>query len=225
MKYEANPLRRALLIVIGSLMAVGCAGFRGGWESVPYIGESAPALAASRTPYEAQQRSVLSADGLRLGVRINNQLQTYDTQVYLFVLPLGGDLRNVYTQSVEPGRTRVILQVSPSVPDFVFRPRAASLSVAGVQVSGIAGYEFMYRAPQEPGATSGASWSSSPIGDELKLSDVGHTYVVCIDFPIDTPSPQSPEIRLDLSQALVAEGRGPLPLIRFAPTRWREGYS
>ena len=197
------------------LLLIGCAGYRRGWESVPYIGATAPTLAEYRTPFEAQKRAELVLPGVTLGVGINNQTRTSDTQLYLFALPLSVDLKDVQTQQVAPGTTRVTLRVVRTEGDFVFRPKLAKLIVAGNTVAGAQGFEF---------GKDGA-WAYRPVADEVALSDGSRTYLLAIDFPVTTPPPKKPNIALDLSSALRAPGKPPIPLIRFVPTRWKEGYS
>jgi hypothetical protein len=51
------------------------------------------------------------------------------------------------------------------------------------------------------------------------------TVHLSIDFATPVPSPESPDIALDLSQAVKSITEAPLPLIRFAPIRWKEGYT
>lgn len=207
------------------LLIAACAGFRGGWESVPYIGDTPPSLPAYRTPFEAQQRAELQLTGLTLGVTINNQTRTYDNQVYLYALPVSVDPRTVQTQRGEPGKTRVNLRVSRMSGEFVFRPQLARLVVADKVVSGVGGFEFGMWDPAGNRVGSDGTWAYRDVGEERVLSDAGRTYLLSIDFPVSVPSPAEPGISLDLSEALRAPGKPAIPLIRFHPTRWKEGYT
>jgi hypothetical protein len=213
------------LPVLCALLLAACAGYRGGWESVPYVGETPPALPEARTPFEARQRSELRLPGLTLAVGINNQTRTYDTQVYLFALPLSIDPRTVQTQPVEAGKTRVSLRVAGTEGDFVFRPQQARLTVAGQTVTGSVGFEFGQWDAAGNRVGSGGRWAHRPVGEALALSDGARSHLLSIDFPLPTPSPQDAGIVLDLSQALQAPGRPAIPPIRFQPARWKEGYT
>jgi hypothetical protein len=214
-----------LVFAVGSLIAA-CAGFRGGWESFAYIGDMPPPPPPeSRTPHEAHERSLLAVPGLRLRVTIGNQLRTYDTQVYLYVLPLSIDPRSVPTRDVAPGRTRVYVNVMPLEPGFVFEPQRAVLSVAGKSHRALAGYEFGRWDAQGNRVTEGGRWEHRAIDQALPLDEVNRQYLLSIDFDTAAPSPQSRDIAVDLSHALRSPDRPPVPLIRFLPVRWKESYS
>lgn len=219
---------RATLVTIAtcsSLALAACAGFKGGWESVPYVGDIPPALPESRTPFEARQRSQLQFPGITLGVGINNQTRTHDTQVVLFALPVSIDLRTVPTQPVEPGTTRVSLRVSGTGGDFVLRFRLARLTVAGKSVAASGAYEFGMWDSVGNRVGSGGTYAHRPLGDSHALIEAARTHLLSIDFPVTTPPPSEAGIALDLSEALRAPAKPVIPLIRFHPSRWKEGYT
>jgi hypothetical protein len=216
---SAGGLKASLLAV--ALALAGCAGYRGGWESVPYVGDTPADLAE---PGE-RRRPELQFPGLRLQVSIDNQLRTYDNQVYLFVLPLGIDPRNVYAKNHVPGRTRVFVSVTASETGFVFRPTRAVLTVAGKSFSGVEGFEFAMWNAQGERVERGGTWEHRGVGAELALTDVFRRYLLSIDFATPVPSPELPDIAVDLSQALGSPPQPALPVIRFAPARWKEGYT
>lgn len=192
-------------VVLAVALLAGCAGYRGGWESAPYIGDAPPA--------EAQE---LALPGLKLHVELDNRLRTYDTQVYLFALPLSVDPRQVYTQNHRPGKTRVFVTVTPEHGGFVFEPTKARLSIGERHFAGAEGFEF--------GKWDG-KWAHRPLGAHLTLENGGRRYLLSIDFDTPAPSPESRDIVLDLSHALKSKAHPALPLIRFAPVRWKEGYT
>jgi hypothetical protein len=218
-------MRRRALVTLGCLSLVACAGYRGGWESLPYVGEAPPPPPRYRTPFEAQKRSELALPGLTLGVSLDNQLQSYDTEVYLYVVPASVDLRDVRAVHAQPGTTRVRLRVYPSHTRFVFRPQLATLRVGGTKVQGVAGFEFGPWDEAGNPATTGGQWAYRRVPDEYALSVPGETYYLSIEFPLPAPPPESPDIALDLSRALEAPDTPAIPEIRFLPVRWREGYS
>jgi hypothetical protein len=209
--------------MLGALLA-GCAGYRGGWESVAYLGAAPPAI-ESRSSDQVRGAPELNVPGLTLRVTINNHVRTYDTQVYLYVLPLSVDPRSVHSGAIEPGKTRVYVNVKPRAAGFVFRPALATLHVGGARFSGSAGYEFGRWDAGGNRVERGGTWAHRPVTTDLTLAEVGRTYLLSIDFPAPLPSPEARDIALDLSRALSAPEQPPLPLIRFAPRRWKESYS
>ncbi|MFC5519316.1 hypothetical protein [Polaromonas jejuensis] len=218
--------RRFPALILVCLGFSGCAGYRGGWESVAYLGDTPPAFSSEApTLHEARNRAALNVPGLQLRVAINNQLRTYDTQVYLFALPLSVDPRNVYPQNHEPGKTRVFVSVTPTDPGFVFRPSLAVLSIAGKRFTGIAGFDFDMWDLQGNRVKQGGKWDHRPVESDFALMEPGRRYLLSIDFATPVPSPESRDIGVDLSQALRATQHPPLPLIRFAPVRWKQGYT
>lgn len=217
-------LNKIGLVALAGILC-GCAGFRGGWESVPYVGEMPPKTSEAMTPYETRRLSEIPLPGFTLGVSINNRLRTYDTQVYLFVLPLSIDPRNVQTQPVEPGKTRITLRISDMKNELIFRPRQAKLTVGSLVVQGIGGSEFAMWDSEGREVSSGGRWDHRPTGDEAVLSPRERAYLMHIDFPIALPPPEARDISLDLSGALTSSAFPSIPLIRFVPVRWKEGYT
>lgn len=223
-----NSLLRLFLLwalIAAGATATGCAGYRGGWESVAYIGDVPPASAGNGVSSDTARRSTLDVPGLKMTVGIDNQLRTYDTQVYLFALPLSIDPRKVYPKNNEPGKTRVYVTVTPSETGFVFRPGEAVLQVADKRIVGASGYEFGMWDRDGKAVKEGGAWAHRPVGSEFGLAEPGRRYYLSIDFNTPVPSPESPDIAIDLSRALVSPQRPPVPLIRFAPVRWKEGYT
>jgi|GEM_PF-2747993 len=226
MKHRTRARAAVAVSALALILALSaCAGYRGGWESVPYVGEVPPNFPEVTTAYEAYRRMELTFPGLTLSVGLGNRLRTYDTQVYLFVVPLSVDPRRVPTQSVDPAAARVLLRVTAADPGYVFLPQQARLTVNGETVAAKAAFEFGMWDAAGQRVASGGKWDHRPIGDTLALLESGRTYLLSIDFPVKAPSPESKGIVLDISEALRAPERPALPLIRFAPVRWNEGYT
>jgi hypothetical protein len=218
--------RTVLFCALLLTVVAGCAGYRGGLKSVAYIGEAPPAPPAdSDTASSADARSMLHVPGLQLEIALDNQLRTYDTQVYLFALPLSVDLREVYPKSNQQGKARLFVTVTPSDPSFVFRPSEAVLSIASNRFTGAAGFEFGMWDREGKRVRDGGRWNHRPVGREFALSEVARSYYLSIDFNTPVPSPESSEIAIDLSRALTSQRHQSIPLIRFAPMRWKEGYT
>jgi hypothetical protein len=216
---------RAIAIWLSLLACTltGCAGFRGGWESVAYIGDAPPSpIEPATSAYERSQRPPLSLPGMSLQVSIDNRVRDYDTQVWFFAVPVKVDPRNVQTSVAAPGKTRVRLAITPTQPGLVFSPRQAVLTFGGRQYQAVAGYEFGQFAvdPSRP-----AQWEYREVPTDMPLHAVQEQYLLSIDFGAPSPSPEAADITIDLSRALRAPGLAEVPLIRFVPVRWKEGYT
>jgi hypothetical protein len=227
---------RGFIILMACATAIGCAGFRGGWESAAYVGDApAAASAGSEAGQGKQERrgagdAELTLPGLKLQVGIDNRLRTYDTQIFLG-LPLSVDPRQVYPKNHQPGKTRVFVSVTPGTGAFVFRPLLASLIIGNNRYPAVRGYEFGLWDTSEAEwrrVESGGKWEHRDVGAELALAKRGDRYLLSLDFDVPVPSPELRDIALDLGDAL-KDGENaagpPLPLIRFAPVRWKEGYT
>jgi hypothetical protein len=223
-----HGLFRYLLTPILFATVTGCAGFRGGWESVPYVGDSpsSESLVRSRSLPEAG-RQELNLPGVKLHVSIDNQLRTYDTQIILG-LPLSIDPRSVYPKNHKSGRTRVFVTAVPETNGFVFQPLLALLVIDGKQYRAVRGFRFGEWDAQGRLSDNGGKWEHRDVGAELALTKPGVRYLLSLEFDVPVPSPESRGIMLDLSNALrdvKTFGDSLLPPIRFAPVRWNEGYT
>jgi hypothetical protein len=219
-----NRLSRLCVILTLCTIAAGCAGFRGGWESVAYTRRIASTT--PRSQHSGGERE-LNLPGVKLNVSIDNRLQTYDTQIF-FGLPLSIDPRNVYPKNLHPGKTRVFVNVTPQTGGFVFRPLLASLVIGGKQYAAVRGFEFGRWGAEGKQTNTGGTWEHRDIGAGLALTQPHQRYLLSLEFDVPVSSPKSSEISLDLSRALEdlgSVGDPPLPLIRFAPVKWEEGYT
>lgn len=204
-------IRNLVVALLVLLTLGGCAGFRGGWESLPYIGPAAP----TALPEALQGTSVrppLELPGLKLDIALDNRLRTYDTQVYFFVLPLTGDLRDTFDKNNDPRKTRLFVSVTPSDPGVVFRPSQAVLSVGNQRYASAAAFESGRWNSEGQRVTTGGTWQQRPVGPELVLPESGRRYFLSIDFETPPPAPESADIAVDLSRALQVPGR---PAIRL----------
>lgn len=217
---------RGCLYLLGlSLLTLGgCAGIRGGWESLPYIGPVAP-TALPESVQGTAVRLPLELPGVKLDIALDNRLRTYDTQVYLFALPLSADLGNTFDKNNDPRKTRLFLHITAAEPGVVFRPAQTVLSVGSQRFAPIAALESGRWNAERQRVTTDGTWQQRPVAPELALGEVGRKYYLSIDFETPPPAPASADISLDLSRALIVPGRAAPPLIRFAPVRWKQGYT
>lgn len=221
-----KPRYFAPLFLFALVFVGGCAGFRGGWMSIAYLGDSPPAVPVEPLSGPAlHQRPTLRVPGLELQVELDNEMRTYDNQVVLFVVPTSVDPRKTYSKNVAPGKTRVFVTVTAAEAGFVFRPGLAELGIGTQRHTGIAGFDFGQWNAAGERVAQGGTWEHRAIGEEFVLAEPGRRYHLSIDFATPTPSPESPDIRIDLSRALASPRQPPLPVIRFAPRRWKQGYT
>ena len=167
----------------------------------------------------------LDLPGVKLRVTIDNQLRTYDTQIFLG-LPLSVDPRNVYPKNDQPDKTRVFVNVTPERSGFIFRPSLVSLLIGNKRYQAVRGFHFGMRDEQGRMVDSGGKWEHRDVGAEFALTKICTRYLLSLEFDVPIPSPESREIALDLSNGLrdVNDVKR-LPLIRFVPVRWKEGYT
>jgi hypothetical protein len=217
-------LQNCVVLTLSVLVVTGCAGFRSGWESVAYTDGFASAPPQRQRSTDGPE---LSLPGLKLHVSIDNRLQTYDSRIF-FGLPLSVDPRTIYLKNHPSGKTRVFVNVTPQTGGFVFRPLLASIVVGGKRYPAVRGFEFgMWDAEGEQTDTGG-KWDHRDVGGGVSLTQPRKRYLLSLEFDAPVPSPRSPDISLDLSRALQdlgSVGDPPLPLIRFAPVKWEEGYT
>jgi hypothetical protein len=165
---------------------------------------------------------------MKLQVSIDNQLRTYDTQI-IFGLPLSVDLRNLYPKNHEAGTTRVFVNVVPQTGGFMFRPLLASPVIDGKWHQARRGFQFGAWNAQDKLDENGGKWEHRyVVGAELPLIQPGKRYLLSLEFDTPVPSPESHGIMLDLSDTLTDKQDlrdFPIPPIRFAPVRWKEGYA
>jgi len=210
--------------VAGGLLLSGCAGFRGGWESMPYVGEVPPEPSTARSTHESVARRELRLPGVTLNVHLRNADRDWDTQVVLFVVPVMIDPRTERHDVLVPGMTQVGLSVSALAAPAVLQARQARLVVDGRVTTASAALEFdRWNSEGRRSRTEGL-WEHRPLPEPHRLTPGPGTHLLRLDFPVAAPDPQATGTVLDLSDALRIEGQPPLPLIRFRPQRWRGAY-
>lgn len=208
---------RTTAIALLALLLAACAGFRGGWASVAYVGDQVPTEVTRVLPD-------VGVPGLKLQVGLNNVQRTYDYQVWLFALPVSVDPRNVMTQDRD-GKLRVTLNVTPASPGWELRAGEARISFDGRTYVAQRATRFAQWNEAGEIVAKGGRYEHRPIPGDLRLEAGGRSYLLTLEFDAPLPPPEHARLSLDLSQALRSSGAAPLATIRFAPVRWKEGYS
>lgn len=217
-------LARATPALAVALLLAACAGYRGGWASVPYTGAVPPHPTELPESVRLFTLEEVKVPGMQLRVSLNNRLRTYDYQVWFFAVPVSGDARDVLLGD-QDGRTRVYLSVTPQVPGFVLRSAAVRLEIDGRVYDPVAARRFGQFDAAGNIVERGGKWQYVELGPEFALSRVGQLYALSLVFDAPVPNAETAKISLDLSDALRDPAGPPLPLIRFQPVRWREGYT
>ncbi len=194
-----------LFLSLSLLIVSGCAGFRGGVFSAPYIGEQEPDIKEPSTTYERRELQKLQLPGVKLEVSLNNLKRTYDYKVILYVIPTDVDLGDK-PQNADERFLEVELVITPTVGGFVFDPRKAIVSIDGKIFETI------------------AEVSVAQIQSPQVLDKVGNAYSFKLRYDSAIPSPES-RISLDLSKALTNAAVPIIPLIKFKKLGWSAGYT
>ena len=84
----------SLLISIILLTAAGCAGYRSGLASIPYVGDVEPTPKAPETSYELGELKWVHLPGVELKVSLNKTIGMSDRTVMLVVVPMSLDPRD-----------------------------------------------------------------------------------------------------------------------------------
>lgn len=198
------------LILLTILILSGCAGFRSGFASIPYIGENEP-IAEERF-FEVYDHS-LALPGVKLDIGINNRIRTRDIAVMLLVVPISIDLfdKPYYTEN---DRFTISLSIIPKEPGFSFNPEGVTATV-DLQSFKPVSTEFR-------GNISNAD-KPSEIDREISLTkDMYQAIIMTFDLPVPTTDRN---ITLDISKALTHPKHPAIPVIRFKKVRWKQGYT
>lgn len=216
----------ALMLMI-FLAAAGCAGFRSGLASIPYVGEVEPAPAPPVTTYELYKLKEIQLPGVKLDISLNNTIRTSDLQTMLFVVPMSFDPRDKPSLG-ENDRLMVRLTIIPDDSGFVFDPSGVTVTVdeqafhptTTMLVNAAKLHAYLK-------STSGHRYDpslSSDLVDEkiVLIKDKSYSLYIIFDCPVPTPGRV---IRLDIGRALLHPKLPDIPTIRFMKIRWKEGYT
>lgn len=235
-----NTLRGLLLAT--SLALGACAGYQGGFASVPYVGDQHADIPNSTTKFALWNLGNLELPGVKVYVGLNDTLQTYDYAVMAVVVPIQVDFAEK-NRSRESNRLHVTLHVTPRLANIVFEPQRIVVSIDGQRLPpAVAWTEDQKKLKQLLDSCYAASIAASRRGDSapkdclnpagyrdridtaMSLGAVGQVHWFTVAFDIPPPSPDR-VITLDLSQALHHPDLPQVPIIRFKKIRWSHSYS
>jgi hypothetical protein len=208
------------------LAVTGCAGFRSGVASAPYVGEVEPVPTPTETNCSFHGLTEIQLPGVKLDIRLNNKIRTSDLQVMLFFVPMFFDPRDK-PYFKETDRLTVWLKIIPADSDFVFDPSGAKITVDG-QVFGPTITRLDDPAKFSACLKSACNlrdptlWSD-PVDKEIALIK-GKRYEFTIIFNCPVPTPER-SIKLDIVRALRNPRLPNIPTIRFMKMQWKECYT
>ena len=226
-----RPLVHLLLL----LTLAGCGGFRGGIESVPYVGEQEPQEASTYRPGPHE----ITLPGLTVRLSLNNTLRTYQYEVMLFIVPTYLNFWDEFQHrdaeslelalqfiALESGVTIDPLQFVLTVDNKDFRPTGVWVNNLERERQAIDAYVKARReapADQPPPIPRSSDWRDA-VTTPVTMRPGEQSPRFLVTFPVPLPSPEK-TLSLDLTPALGASMRFVKPVIRFKPMRWSEGYS
>lgn len=213
----------------------GCAGFRGGIESVPYAGDIEPQQTSTTRPWEHE----ITLPGLSLHLSLHNTVRTYQYEVMLYVIPTYLNFWDEF-QHRDAESLDLTLQITAhdsgvtidprhlvlTVDDKEFRPTAVWVNNLERESQVIDAYvKARHQAPpdQPPLIPRSSEWRDAVTTPAMvRPGDKSPRFIVA--FPAPLPSPER-TLSLNLSPAIGKTIPFDKPLIRFKPMRWSEGYS
>jgi hypothetical protein len=217
------------------LLLSGCGGFRGGIESVPYVGTTGPQESAAHPAWPHE----VTLPDVTLRLSLNNAIQTYQYEVMLYVIPtylnFWDEFRNRNAESLE-----LMVQVTARDMPVTFDPRQLLLTVGGkeVQPKGVwvnnrererQVIEDFVKArrqalPNHTPVTPRASEWRDAATDPAALRPMEQSPRYIVIFPLPLVSPEE-DLALDINRALLEPRHSQIPPIHFKSMPWSEGYS
>lgn len=213
-----------IYLLLGTLFftsLIGCAGFKGGYMNLPYIGDDPPKLIPT-TAAEMYDLEYIQFPDLRLRLSLNNSIQTY--HFIVIVIPVYIDLKEYRLESgFEIWGSHIALLTGEKLelrmsfwverPGISFDPRQVQITVDG-QTYLTTSMWHTYDVRKD---------SSTQLDAPINLNDVGELYSFTVQFDASIPVLDQ-AITLDLSKAIKTPSRDQIPIIHFRKSRWRSSY-
>ncbi|MGQ0666411.1 MAG: hypothetical protein ACT4O4_05190 [Nitrospiraceae bacterium] len=217
------------------LLLSGCGGFRGGIESVAYVGETAPQVERSHPSWP----QAITLPGFTLYLSLNNAVRTYQYEVMLYIIPTYFNFAEEF-RNREAGSLELTLQLAARDLPVTFDPQLLLLTVEGraVRPSGVwtnnleqerrAFDAYVKARRQSPTNQSlplprATVWREA-VTDAVMIRPGEKSPRLIVTFPLSLLSPEK-HLMLNLNSSIVGSAPGTLPLIHFKPMPWSEGYS
>jgi len=219
--------------LLALLLLSGCGGFRGGIESVPYVGDIKPQQTSTHQPHE------ITLPGLTFHLSLNNTVRTYQYEVMLFIIPIYLNFWDEF-QHRDAESLELTLQITAHDSDVTIDPRQLVLTVDGKEFSTSAVWvnnlererqvidayvkaRFQSQTNHPPSVPRSSEWRDA-VTTSVTLLPGEQSPRFIVQFPVPLPSPTS-MLSLEINQALINFSHSPLPVIQFKSLPWAEGYS
>jgi hypothetical protein len=213
-----------LLIVF--LLAIfcfcGCAGYKKGYYSWPYLGDIDTVSPAPTTSYEMNRSKVLSFNDCQIYVSLKNEIQTSD-MTYFLVLPVPESLKDEPQYNQSAPFFYISLAVLPKFDGMAIDPGKILLIVDRIK-----------RVVKETRVTTAENitywyYGSDKVqklplarGGKILLQQNKWNYFA-VYFNGQVPFVDQ-DVRLDLSGAISLPGGLPIPVIQFKKVRYGKWY-
>jgi hypothetical protein len=216
-------------------LLTGCGGFRGGVESVPYVGDREPQQASTSRPWQHE----ITLPGLTLHLSLNNAVRTYQYEVMLYVIPTYLNFREEF-QHRDAENVELALQITARDSGVTIDPLQLVLTVDGMELHPTSVWvnnlkrerqiiDAFVKAqrqapPDQPISIPRSSEWRDAVTAPVTIGPGEKSPRFVVTFPAPLPSPER-ALSLNLSSAISKPLLFDKSLIRFKPLRWSEGYS
>lgn len=226
---------RWLLPFLALFLLAGCGGFRGGIESVPYVGDREPQQTSTSHPWQHE----ITLPSLTLHLSLNNAVRTYQYEVMLYVIPTYLNFREEF-QHRDAENVELALQITALDSGVTIDPLQLVLTVDGMELHPTSVWvnnlkrerqiidafvKARRQAPQDqpisiPRSSEWRDAVTAPV--TIRPGEKSPRFVVT--FPTPLPSTER-ALSLNLSPAISKPILFDKSLIRFKALHWSEGYS
>jgi hypothetical protein len=213
----------------------GCGGFRGGIESVPYVGDLEPQQTSTSHTWQHE----ITLSGLTLHLSLNNTIRTYQYEVMLYVVPTYLNFWDEF-QHRDAENVELTLQITARDSGVTIDPRQLVFTVDGTELHPTSVWvnnlkrerqiiDAFVKArrqapPDQPISIPRSSEWRDAVTAPVTIRPGEKSPQFIVKFPTPLPSPER-ALSLNLSPAISEPILSDKSLIRFKPLRWSEGYS
>jgi hypothetical protein len=211
-----------VMFLLAFLFFCTCAGYKRGYYSYPYTGDTDIALPSPNSSYEMNKSKILYFKDFMVYISLNNELQTSD-MTYFLLLPVPESLEDKAQYDESKPVFFISLAVFPKIDAIVLEPDKVSLIVDGVPLhvkesryTAMESINYWYYGNDQV--------KQLPLvrGEKVILEKNKWNYLA-IYFKGRVPVVDQ-DVRLDLADAISLPESFPIPTIRFRKLRYGKWY-